>query len=113
MSTLPDNTNLDLQLLSYNAVMLLALTNADRCSGLVALDLNFRIYQTNGVKFVIPGLTKSSHRGPPIEAFHPKFTDNPKLCPLLALQAYEERTKEYRKKSSTHFLFPLRNLSSQ
>jgi len=97
ITTLPDNTDLDLKLLSYKLVMLLALTNADRCSDLAALDLNFRTYQTNGVKFVIPGLTKSRRKGPPIEAFYPKFTDDSKLCPLLALQAYEERTKGHRK----------------
>ena len=96
-------------------VMLLALTNADRCSDLAASDLNFRTYQTNGVKFVIPGLTKSRQRGPLIEAFYPKSTNDHKLCLLLALQAYEERMKGHRKIliHATHFLFPLRKLSSQ
>ena len=38
--------------------MLMALTNADRCSDLAALDLVYCTYQENGVKFIIPGLTK-------------------------------------------------------
>ena len=59
LSALPDNPDLELKLLTYKAVMLLALTNADRCSDLAALDLNYRTYQSNGVHFVIPGLTKS------------------------------------------------------
>jgi len=46
---------------------------------------------------VIPDLTKSRRRGPPIEAFYPRFTDDPKFFPLLAMQAYEERTKGHRK----------------
>ena len=71
------------------------------------LDLNFRTYQTNGVKFVIPGLTKSRQRGPLIEAFYPKSTNDHKLCLLLALQAYEERMKGHRKIliHATHFYF--------
>ena len=58
ISALPDNVNLDVKLF----IMPLAHANADRCSDLTALDLNFRTYQTNGVRFVIPGLTKSRRR---------------------------------------------------
>ena len=59
LSALPDSPDLDLKLLTYKAVMLLALTNADRCSDLSALDLNYRTYHSNGVCFAIPGMTKS------------------------------------------------------
>ena len=81
--------------------MLLALTNADRCSDLAALDLNFRTYLTNGVRFVIPGLTKSRKSGVPIEAFYPGFTEDPRLCPVLALKVYEGKTKSLRKSSQS------------
>ena len=35
--------------------MLLAMTNADRCFDLAALDLTYQSFQGNGVKFIIPG----------------------------------------------------------
>ena len=59
-------------------------------------DLNYRTYQSNGVHFVIPGLTKSRRSGPPKEAFCPMFIEEPKLCLVSALREYEGRTKEYR-----------------
>ena len=49
--------------------MLLALSNADRCSELAALNLNFRQFQRNNVLFVIPQLTKLRRSGLPLEAF--------------------------------------------
>ena len=76
--------------------MLMALANADRCSDLAALDLSFRSFQDEGVKFVIPGLTKTRRNGPPIEAFYPEFPENLKLCPVKALKCYEARTKVLR-----------------
>ena len=63
-----DNEVLSFQLLSHKLSMLLALTNADRCSDLAALDLTYRSFQGNGVKFIIPGLTKTrrvAHQGRP------------------------------------------------
>ena len=109
ISALPDNVNLDVKLLSYKVVMLLALANADRCSDLAALDLNFRTYQTSEVQFVISGLTKSRRSGPPLEAFYPRFTEDSKLCPVLALRVYEEKTESCRKSLSSQnpFLSPL------
>ena len=50
-----DNDELFFQLRSHTLVMLIALTNADRCSNMAALDLTYRSYQGNGVKSVIPG----------------------------------------------------------
>ena len=102
--TLPDNENLDVKLLSYKVVMLLALANADRYSDLTAFDLSFRTYQTNGIQFVIPGLTKSRRSGAPSEAFYPKFTEDPKLCPVSALMIYE-KTESFRRSSSQNPLF--------
>ena len=62
--------------------MLMALSNADGCSDLAALDLNHRTYQTNGVRFITPGLTKSRKNGPLIEAFYtPIFSGITKTMP--------------------------------
>ena len=45
---------------------------------------------------MMPGLTKSRRNGPPIELM---FIDDPKLCPVLVLKSYEERTQMYRRSS--------------
>ena len=42
-------------MLSHKLAMLMALANADRCSDLVALDLDYHTFQQNGVRFVILG----------------------------------------------------------
>ena len=106
LSALPDNPDLDLKLLTYKVVMLLALTNVDRCSDLVTLDLNYigHSCQSNGVCFATPGLTKSRQSGPPKEAFYSMFMEEPKICPVSALRN-EGRTKEYRSDHSRNPLF--------
>lgn len=101
----PENSQLSLQTLAHKVAMLFALANADRCSDLAALDLNHRTYQVNGVKFIIPGLTKSRRRGPPIEAFYPSFPESPKLCPVQALREYEKRSEKLRQTESENPLF--------
>jgi hypothetical protein len=60
---LPENGQLSLTTLTHNLAMLMALTNADRCSELASLDLSYRSYLRDGVKFVIPG--QSTLRPPP------------------------------------------------
>ena len=55
--------------------MLMALSNADRCSDLAALNLNFRLYWTDGVLSTIPGLNKARWSGPLLQSFHPSFSD--------------------------------------
>ena len=77
IKNLPDNKELSFQLLSHKLAMLMALSNADRCSDLVALDLNFRSFVGNGARFIIPGLTKTRRNGPPLEAFYPSFPEDP------------------------------------
>ena len=96
---LPDNDCLDLQQLSHKLTMLLVLTNADRCSDLTALCLSYRTYLGNGVRFIIPGLTKTRVSGPPLEALYPAFPENQKLCPVQTLRAYEQRTQPMRPSS--------------
>ena len=93
---LPDNAALSFQALTHKLAMLMALTNADRCSDLAALDLSFHSFQDGGVKFTIPGLTKTRRDGPPIEAFYPEFPIDPKLCPVQTLICYEARSRGFR-----------------
>ena len=101
----PDNDKLSFQALTHKLAMLMALANADRCSDLAALDLNLRSFQTEGVLFIIPGLTKTRRTGPPIQAFYPSFSDSPKLCPVLALREYEQRSKDFRQSQPDNRLF--------
>ena len=81
---LPDNDHLSLQSLTHKLAMLFALSNADR-SRLASLDLRFRSVTREGVKFVIPGLTKTRRGGPPKKAFYPSFTEDRKLSPVVTL----------------------------
>ena len=85
LRSLPDNQKVSFQLLSHKLAMLMALANADRCSDLAALDLNHRTFQGGGVRFIIPGLTKTRKSGPPVEAFYPAFPEDPKICPVETL----------------------------
>ena len=102
---LPPNEELSLTLLSHKLVMLMALANADRCSDLAALDLDYRTFQQNGVKFVIPKLTKTRRLGPPMEAFYSSFPSEAKLCPVTTLRCYEEKTTSLRKRTKSNGLF--------
>ena len=100
IKSLPDNEHLSFQLLTHKVVMLMALTNADRCSDLAALDLCFRSFHGDGVKFIIPGLTKTRRKGPPVEAFYSAFPEDPRVCPVRALQCYEKRSSRLRSGAS-------------
>ena len=96
LGDLPNNEELTFQLLSHKVAMLMALSNADRCADLAALDLDYRFSQPNGEKFVIPGLTKTRRMGPPIESFYPAFQDDLRLCPVQALHCYIRRSQPLR-----------------
>lgn len=89
MERLPDNHDITFQDLICKLAMLMALSNADRCSDLAALVLNFQTYQAEWVRFIIPGLTKIRRTGTPIQAFYPSFPGSPKLCLVEAFKEYE------------------------
>ena len=107
LKDLPDNESLPFQLLSHKVAMLMALSNADRCSDLAALDLKYRFSQANGEKFIIPGLTKTRRTGPPIESFYPSFEDDLRLCPVQALHCYIRKSQPLRSKSAAEEKSPL------
>ena len=91
---------LSLKKLSQRLVVLLALCNADRSSNLKALDLKFRLYTPEEVRFQIPGLTKTRRSGPPREVSYKKFGNDESLCPVHTLRVYEMKTSSYRKESN-------------
>ena len=105
---LPENDKLSFQALSHKLAMLMALANADRCSDLAALDLDYMRPQVNGMLFIIPGLTKTRRNGPPLQAFYPSFTEERQICPVRTLECYQSRSQKLRtvqKKGARNPLF--------
>lgn len=100
---LPGNHALTLQQLAHKLAMLLALSKAD----LAALDINLRYVQSNGVKFVITALTKTTRGGPPHEVFYSSFPEEPQLCPVRALDTYIARTDSLRSRNRQEERNPL------
>jgi len=89
------SADLSLKNLSMKLVMLMALSNASRASDLASLDIRFQQFTPEGVKFFVPGLTKTRRSGPPKEAFFGRFHEK-SLCPVNTLILYEEKTKDLR-----------------
>ena len=90
MEVLGDNDGLSVSDLTHKTAMLLALPS--RSADLVGLRLDERKYCPEGVTFMPTGLAKQSRQSK--EFFFPSFPANPRLCPVTALRAYEERTKD-------------------
>ena len=77
--------------------MLLALTRPSRSADLPELDLGRKTYKSDGVCFYPNTLAKQSRQGSQIaNFFFPSFPANPTLCPVMALKAYENKTKPIR-----------------
>ena len=94
--------------LTHKTAMLLALTSPSRSADLVGLRLDKRKYSPESVTFMPTCLVKQSRQSKKVtEFFFPSFPANPRLCPVTALRAYEERTKDRRKGSDHSQLFIL------
>ena len=77
--------------------MLLALTRPSRSTDLSNLNIQWRSYRSDGVTFRPTHLAKQNRSSKHIpDFFFPCFKDDPILCPVVTLKAYEERTKEFR-----------------
>ena len=87
---------LPLKELSWKLVTLLAITNADRASDLKLLDLNFRVFTSEGVRFEVAGLSKTCRSGPPREVVYGRFASSPSIRPVSTLQEYEKKTSHMR-----------------
>ena len=102
IESLGDNQDLTLADLTLKVVALLALTRPSRSVDLTNLDIRFRHFCPEGVTFHAAKLAKQSRQTKPVkEFFFPKFEQNKKLCPVLALQEYEKRTSEKRSSNGT------------
>ena len=91
------NTDLNLKELTMKTVMLLALTRPSRSADLSRLNLQMRSFKSNGVVFRPAHLAKQSRSSKPMaDFFFPSFDDDPTICPMVTLRAYEERTEGFR-----------------
>lgn len=85
---------LSLQDLSHKLAMLMALTRSSRSADLAILDLTFRTYSLDGVTFLPSALSKQSRQQKPTaKFFFSSFSHDERLCPVLTLREYENRTK--------------------
>ena len=96
LKSLPGELNLIA--LSKKLVMLLALCSANRIGELAALDLEFECREPDGIRFVLPVLTKTQRSGPSKEVFFPSFPSDPLLCPVSCIELYKEKTQDIRER---------------
>ena len=95
------NPSLSLKWLSIKTAMLMALTRPSRSADLSKLDIRFRTYTAKGVIFQPTHLSKQSRSSKPIrEFFFPSYPTDDNICPVRALQVYEERTSSFREKNT-------------
>ena len=94
---LGNNKDLSLKVLSGKLALLMALVSANRTSELHTLDLRFRSYAHNGVRFRLTSLTKKQRVGASLkECFFASFTGDNHLCVVQCLKRYDEVTKSHK-----------------
>ena len=97
--------SLPLKLLSQRTAMLLALTRPARSADLSKLDISRFRKTPEGAIFSPVVLAKQSRPGRGLkEFFFPRFPENPRLCPVVSLELYLERTKPLRTNASQLFI---------
>ena len=100
---LGDNNALSLKWISIKTAMLMALTRPSRSADLSKLDIKLRTYTSKGVRFQPSHLSKQSRSTIPVkEFFFPYYAADKSLCPVMALQTYEERTASFRSEKSSY-----------
>jgi len=97
LKQLGDNS-LSLHNLTIKLVTLLTLARPSRSMDLCKLDIGSRTFTVQGVVFKPQHLsTKQSRPSRPLaDFFYPRFLENPDVCPVTTLQAYKQRTAEFR-----------------
>jgi len=94
---LGENDTLSLRLLTIKSAMLMALTRPARSVDLCQLDISARSFSAEGVTFKAQHLSKQSRAAKPLaDFFYPRYPEDHTICPVVTLQAYEARTKEFR-----------------
>ena len=95
------NEDLSLKLHFQILVVLLALVLAHRCSDLSHLTLQGRKYSAEGAVLRFAGLAKQARPGKESSlrpAVISSFPEDPLLCPVSCLKAYEKATGAFRGK---------------
>ena len=106
MRSLGDNGSLDIKTLSWKVATLLGLCNIPRSQELSALDVKF-MSKSNGSYVCGFGVSvKHRRKGKPVPtvSFY-QFLPDSNLCPVLALDAYIQRTEDFRASANTTQLF--------
>ena len=92
---------MSLKHLSWKVTMLLALSRPSRSADLALLDLSRRVFKPDGVCFYPSALSKQSRQNSQIvHFFFPSLADDPQLCPVVTLKAYEKRAQLLRGKET-------------
>ena len=103
---LPGNKQLTLKQLSYKVVTLLGLCNINRGAELHSLNCKWISRYEERFICAFGTRAKNSKKGKAAEPIHFKrFVEDEKLCPVLCLQEYIDRTQKWRVDSSFHPLF--------
>ena len=97
LKQLGSNDSLTLRLLTIKSVMLLALARPSRSMDLSKLDIQHRTYTSAGLVFKAQHLSKQSRPSKSLSDFYyPRFSDDTDVCPVATIQAYEQRTIQFR-----------------
>ncbi|KAM4771089.1 integrase/recombinase xerD homolog [Rhinophrynus dorsalis] len=96
----PENQLLSLKQLPAKLTILLCLIYFKRVSDVRALDIRFRSFVPEGVRFRLFSRTKTLSR----ENVYPAFPQKPKLCVVQCLKAYELATSNLRSPNSHQLL---------
>ena len=97
LKQLGTNDSLSLRDLTIKSVTLLALARPSRSMDLSRLDIKSRTFTAEGVVFKPQHLSKQSRPSKPLsDFFYPRFPEDPDVCPVTTLQAYELKTRDYR-----------------
>ena len=96
LKLLGTNEALTLCSLALKATILLALTRSSRSVGLRKLDIRSQSLTAEGMLFEPQHLLKQSRPSKPLaDFFYPRFPDEPLICLVVTIQAYEKRTQEF------------------
>ena len=99
LCSLPKNEDLDLKTLSKKLAVLLAIISPKRTSEIARLDRRYMKFNTEGVLFTLPGLSKTQTDCTPRQVLYSHFPDNEKLCVVRCLKEYLKRTQSFREEN--------------
>ena len=96
----PLNSELSLMMLSQKVVLLILISTMHRHTKLLCMSLQTVLYYLNCMVFPFDKYPKTYSLSHSVEELRyvtvHKFTENPQICPLLALQAYIRKTSVIR-----------------